>query len=245
MSTKSSSRPSGDHCWRDVIPEDVQRLYSHYRQDASIGPSPALVAIDLYELAYQGGPRPVAEVSKTFPSSCGEYAWAAIEPTRRLIAAARGAGLPVFYSTSDVRPDSGRKSLQTTKRRGLPRDPALFDIRPEFQPQPEDIVIRKWRASVFFGTLLTAHLIRAGVKSLILCGESTSGCLRASAVEAYSHGFDVNVVEECCFDRSLISHKVSLFDLHHKYANVLHAEDVIGQLDALKNQTGTQRGTSR
>jgi len=127
-----ADRDRSDHCWRDVIPEDVQNLYSHYRMDTSIGPCPALIAIDLYELAYQGGPRPVAEVSKEFPSSCGEYAWAAIEPTRRLIAAARSAGLPVFYSTSDVRPDSGRKSLATTKRRGMPQDPALFEIRPEF-----------------------------------------------------------------------------------------------------------------
>ena len=95
---------------------------------------------------------------------------------------------------------------------------------------------------MFFGTLLVAHLIRAGVKSLILCGESTSGCLRASAVEAYSHGFDVTVVEECCFDRSLISHKVSLFDLHHKYASVLHVDDVIGQLEALRKRT---QGASR
>ena len=93
--------PFEDHCWKDIIPEDVIELYSSYRRDVGVGPSPALVAIDLYELVYQGGAKPVAEVMKAYPNSCGEYAWAAIEPTRRLFAAARAAGLPVFYSTRD------------------------------------------------------------------------------------------------------------------------------------------------
>lgn len=218
------------HCWLDVIPADVQGLYAHYRQESEFGPAPAVIAIDLYELAYQGGARPVFEVAVDYPSSCGEYAWAAIEPTRRLFAAARDAGLPIFYSTSEMRPDSRPKAVRATKRRSIPFDPALYEIRPEFQPQPEDTVIRKSRASVFYGTPLAAHLTQLGVRSLIMFGESTSGCLRASAVDAYSHGFDVAVVEECCYDRSLISHKVNLFDLHHKYANVLHVDDVIAQL---------------
>ena len=80
-----------------------------------------------------------------------------------------------------------------------------------------DVVITKQRASVFFGTPLVAHLTQLGVQTLIICGESTSGCVRATAVDAYSHGFHVVLVEECCFDRSILSHKVNLFDMHHKY----------------------------
>jgi len=226
-----------EHCWLDVIPQDVQRLYAHYRQESEFGPAPAVIAIDLYELAYQGGARPVSEVAVDFPSSCGEYAWAAIEPTRNLFAAARAAGLSIFYSTSEMRPDSRPTAVRATKRRNIPFDPALYEIRPEFRPQPGDTVIRKSRASVFFGTPLAAHLTQLGVRSVIMFGESTSGCLRASAVDAYSHGFDVAVVEECCYDRSLISHKINLFDLHHKYANVLHVEDVIAQLQRFTSET--------
>ena len=229
------------HCWHDVIPEDVQKLYSHYRRESEFGPAPALIAIDLYELAYQGGAQPVSEVAQTFPSSCGEYAWAAIEPTRRLFAAARAAGLPVFYSTSDMRPDSGPKAVRATKRRDIPVDPALYEIRTEFQPQRGDTVIRKSRASAFYGTPLAAQLTQLGVRSIIIFGESTSGCLRASAVDAYSHGFDVAVAEECCFDRSLISHKVNLFDLHHKYANVLHVDEVVAQLRRLEQTKGVAK----
>jgi nicotinamidase-related amidase len=72
-----------------------------------------------------------------------------------------------------------------------------------------------------------------GVQSLVICGESTSDCVRASAVDAYSNGFHVVLVEECCFDRSVLSHKVNLFDLHHKYADVMHVGEVIAHLDAL------------
>ena len=109
----------------------------------------------------------------------------------------------------------------------------LFAIRPEFAPQPNDTVIRKARASAFYGTPLAAHLTSLGVRSVIMLGESTSGCLRASAVDAFSHGFQVTVVEECCFDRCLLTHKINLFDLHHKYADVMRADRVIAHLDSL------------
>lgn len=221
-----------NHCWRDVVPPDVLELYKHYERDTFVGPAPALIAIDLYELAYQGGPLPVHEVSKTYPSSCGEHAWAAIPPTQRLFAAAREAGLPIFYSTGETRPDARSRAVLATNRRGMSLDPALFEIRAEFKPQPSDVIIRKARASAFFGTPLVAHLVQLGIKSVIMIGESTSGCLRASAVDAYSNGFHVTLVEECCYDRSLLSHQINLFDLHHKYADVMHVDEVVAHLES-------------
>ena len=231
---RGPGEPFEDHCWKDVIPPDVIELYSNYRREVGVGPSPALVAIDLYELVYQGGAKPVAEVMKAYPNSCGEYAWAAIEPTKRLFAAARAAGLPVFYSTRDTRPQSRPKDVRATRRQGEPVDPALYAIRPEFRPKPQDVVITKLRASAFFGTPLAAHLTQLGAQSVIMCGESTSGCVRASAVDAYSHGFHVALAEECCFDRSPLSHKVNLFDMHHKYADVLHLDEVIRHLEGMR-----------
>lgn len=223
-----------DHCWKDIMPPDVIELYSNYRREVAVGPAPALIAIDLYELVYQGGAKPVPEIMKTYPNSCGEYAFAAIEPTKRLFAAARAARLPVFYSTGDTRPQSQPRSLRSTRRQGVRIDPAMYAIRPEFAPHPEDVVITKLRASAFFGTTLAAHLTQLGVRSVIVCGESTSGCVRASAVDAYSHGFHVTLVEECCFDRSPLSHKVNLFDMHHKYADVLHVDEVVAHLEGMK-----------
>jgi len=80
---------------------------------------------------------------------------------------------------------------------------------------------------------LLAHLTRLGVQSVIVIGESTSGCVRASAVDAFSSGYHVSLVEECCFDRFELSHKINLFDMHHKYADVLKIDQVVAELGAL------------
>jgi maleamate amidohydrolase len=223
-----------DHCWQDVITPDLLDVYAHYRRKVFVGPAPALLAIDLYEVVYKGGAKPPAQLAKDHPNSCGEYAHAAIEPTKRLLASARAAGLPVLYSTGDTRAESRPGFVAATKRKRSPVDPADYAIRPEFKPQPQDVVITKQRASVFFGTPLIAHLTQLGVQTLIVCGESTSGCVRATAVDAYSYGFHVVLVEECCFDRSLLSHKINLFDMHHKYADVMHLDEVVAHLAGLQ-----------
>src|SRR5262249_56204467 len=87
-----------DHCWKDIVTADVLQIYAAYHRDVFVGPRPALIAVDLYDVVYRGGPRPPAELARSHPSSCGEYAFAAIEPTKRLFAAARAAGPPTFYS---------------------------------------------------------------------------------------------------------------------------------------------------
>ena len=78
---------------------------------------------------------------------------------------------------------------------------------------------------------LLAHLTQLGIHTVIMCGETTSGCVRASAVDAYSAGYHVVLVEECCFDRVVLSHKVNLFDLHHKYVDVMHVDEVVASLE--------------
>jgi nicotinamidase-related amidase len=223
-----------DHCWKDVISPEVLDVYACYKRKTFVGPNAALLAIDLYEVVYRGGAQPPHKLAKTHPNSCGEYAHAAIEPTQRLFAAARAAGLPVFYSTGDTRTESRPNFVTATKRVRPAVDPADYVIRPEFKPQQGDVVITKQRASVFYGTPLMAHLTQLGIQTLIVCGESTSGCVRATAVDAYSNGFHVVLVEECCFDRSELSHKVNLFDMHHKYTDVMHLNEVIAHLDGRK-----------
>jgi len=219
-----------DHCWKDIVSPEILEIYSCYKRKTFIGPNPALLAIDLYEVVYRGGARPPHELAKTYPNACGHYAYEAIEPTKALFAAARAAGLPIFYSTGDTRDASKPNFVPATKRNRPPVDPSDYAIRPEFKPQAGDVVITKQRASVFYGTPLLAHLTQLGIQTLIVCGESTSGCVRASAVDAYSNGFHVVLVEECCFDRSELSHKVNLFDMHHKYADVMHLDQVVTHL---------------
>ena len=150
-------------------------------------------------------------------------------PTQALFAAARRAGLPIIYTTRHA--NSG--GVHSTNRNLGRETDDTYDIKAELAPAPGDLVIYKERASAFFGTPLIAHLQQKRINSLIICGESTSGCVRASTVDAYSYGFHNVVVEECSYDRSPLSHKINLFDLHHKYANVMHVEDVLTHLDGL------------
>ena len=106
-----------DHAWKDLVsPEDLQ-LYQHYRRETYVGKRPALLAIDLYNMAYAGGSRPVHEVAKEFPSACGEYAWDAIEPTKQLFALARARGFPVVYTTTEDRKEARPQAAPTTNRR--------------------------------------------------------------------------------------------------------------------------------
>jgi len=219
-----------DHCWKTIIPSEVLEIYRPYQRDTYIGSRPALLVIDLYNLAYEGGAKPVLELQNEFPSSCGEYAWQAIEPTKQLFAAVRQQGIPVIYLTSDTRARARGPKVSATNRKTRKMSDDAFEIFHEFAPQPEDLIVYKTRASAFHGTPITAYLTMLGVDSLIVVGESTSGCVRASVVDAYSHGYHTVVVEECCFDRSYISHQVSLFDLHHKYADVMHIDEALEHL---------------
>ena len=222
-----------DHCWKDVVDAETLQIYRDlWTRDTYVGERPAMIVVDLYNSAYEGGPLPVGEANKLSPGSCGKYAWDAIEPTKRLFAAVRAAGIPIVHLTRAVRP--GVDQVQSTARPIQSRNTAPFAIREDFAPLPGELVIHKELASGFFGTPLGPYLRKMKVDSLIICGQSTSGCVRATSWEGYSHGFHVTLVEECCFDRSLISHKINLFDLHHKYADVMHLEDVLSAIEARK-----------
>jgi maleamate amidohydrolase len=215
-----------DHCWKDVVTPEILETYTPYHRQTYIGQRPALLAIDLYNLVYEGGPKYPHELVKDYRSSCGIYAYNAIAPTQELFALARSLKIPLFYTTSETRKEVNPDKVSATNRNQVKVNEDAFKIREEFKPEAGDVVIYKERASGFFGTPLVAHLTQNGIDSLIVCGESTSGCVRASCVDAYSLGYHVSIVEECVFDRSILSHKVNLFDLHHKYADVMTLDEV-------------------
>jgi nicotinamidase-related amidase len=227
------ARDFEDHCWKDVVSPEALAIYQAYERDIFVGRSPALLAIDLYNLAYDGGARPVHELQKDHPSSCGEFAHAAIAPTQRLFKAARAAGIPIIYTTQETRAEAFPTRVVATRRVKNRTDERSWQIKAEFAPEPGDLMIYKQRASAFYGTPLVAHLQMMGVQSLIVCGESTSGCVRASAVDGYSNGFHVTLAEECCYDRHLLSHKINLFDMHHKYCDVMHTDEIVAHLNGL------------
>lgn len=224
----ASKKDFENHLWKDLYSDDVLSLYSYYARDTKVGPNPALLLIDFYNECFRGGPLQPQELMPEFPSSCGVYAHRTIEPTKRLIAAARAADIPIFYSTGDDLPNSKpvQKAAGVTKRRHVNRQDDDYAIYPDLAPAPEDVVIRKHRASCFYGTPLLLELANLGIRSLIVGGGTASGCLRAGVVDAQSAGFHVSVVEECVFDRADIPLKSNLFDLGHKYVDVMHLDEV-------------------
>jgi nicotinamidase-related amidase len=102
----------------------------------------------------------------------------------------------------------------------------MFDIVEELAPIEGEAFLRKASPSPFYGTPLLGHLSELGVDTLIMAGESTSGCVRASVVNACASRLKVVVAEECVFDRHEATHAMNLFDMHHKYADVLPLNEV-------------------
>jgi nicotinamidase-related amidase len=219
-----------NHCWKDVYDEETLRASAKYARETKIDDSPALLLVDLYNFVYDGGNRPLREIQDDYPGTCGEFAWAAIEPTKKLIAAARAADIPIIYLTRRVVTAIASTTRGFPKARGTMK-PDAYDIWKDFTPQPGDTLIYKERASGFYGTPLVAYLNKMRIHSLIICGESTSGCLRNTVQDAYMNSYHVSVAEECCYDRNQLSHKASLFDMHHKYADVMHTDDIVHQLN--------------
>jgi nicotinamidase-related amidase len=158
---------------------------------------------------------------------------------QRLLPAARSKGLPIIYTRGDSRPDLQKLGAPPLKKASAPRPPSTRNLRDgndivdEIAPEPGDIVIGKAKPSAFFGTPLLSYLVALRVDSLFITGGSTSGCVRASVVDAFSNNYPVTMVADACFDRYEASHAITLFDLGAKYAEVASGADAIARIAAL------------
>jgi maleamate amidohydrolase len=203
------------------------------------GKRPALLIIDTnYEFC---GPRsePLLDVIKTWSTACGEEAWRAVAVMRKLIDGCREKGLPVFYSTNTRRPDGfdagSWKWKSSNERKGRKRMPRADDIVDEIAPQPQDVVIQKTKPSPFFGTPLLSFIIDLKVDSLIVCGGTTSGCVRAGVIDAFSQNIRCAVVADGCFDRLQASHAINLVDMQAKYADVVTSDEALAFMATLES----------
>jgi maleamate amidohydrolase len=158
---------------------------------------------------------------------------AALASNVRLAAAARKAGVPVIFTRVVYQPGGADGGLFYRKVPSL----AVFDegsplgaFPRELQPAPGDTVVTKQYASAFFGTSLASTLQSQGVDTLLITGYSTSGCVRATALDALQHGFVPWVVREACGDRHAAPHEANLFDLQAKYAEVVGEDEAIALL---------------
>lgn len=198
-----------------------------------LGNSPTALVIDDYYAALGVPRQPVEEAVRTWPAACGETGWKAIDRTVELLAAARRHRVPIVYATGFPQAPNPWNRKPATANRVRATTPEPNQIVAEVAPQPGDIVLEKATPSVFAGTPLNTILRARGCDTLVVCGESTSGCVRSTVVDACVLGYAVAVVQECCFDRFEASHWINLFDLDQKYSDVMSLAEVVGYLDAL------------
>ncbi len=221
--------------WDDVIPESDKEIYywSGYRgTSATYGKKLALVIIDVTYDFVGDKPEPILKSQQRYPLSCGEKGWEAVRQIASLLSLAREKKLPIVYSLAEksIPVEWTRRNFRMEDIR---KNKGGNEIVKEIAPKEGDIVIRKLGPSIFLSTPLINVLTPLKVDTLLVCGGVTSGCVRASVVDAASYGFNVNVVEECTFDRGEVSHKVNLFDMNSKYASVVSAAEVKKYLDKL------------
>ncbi|MFN3348040.1 isochorismatase family protein [Pseudorhodoplanes sp.] len=160
----------------------------------------------------------------------------AIERTKALLAAARQAGIPVVFTRIVYADDGSDASVFTRKMPGLL---ALTETAPAAQivdalaPLAGEYIIRKTQPSAFFGTGLVGWLTQKRVDTVLLTGCTTSGCVRASAIDSMSHNFRTIVVTDCVGDRAIAPHNANLFDMGQKYADLMTGDEVAARLQSM------------
>lgn len=199
------------------------------------GDRPAVLLVDLYRGAFGDEPEPLLDATRTWPGSCGLAGWQALPHIQRLLAEARELGIPVVHITGlegmpgwrDANPRGGQatEDMATTARQRR-----RYDIVDELAPIEGEVALRKSAPSAFWGTPLVGLLTGLRVDTVVVAGESTSGCVRATVVDAKSNRFKVIVPEECVFDRHEAPHAINLFDMDQKYADVVPLDEAIDYL---------------
>lgn len=206
-----------------------------YGSRAGLGERPAVLVIDPVR-AFCGYPgEDHLESVRRFRQSCGPYAWQAIPHIQRLLAAGRARGFPVIYTRAALLPPElrGTRARKNSRVGREPSDVAAegHEYPLEIAPQPGELIIEKTKPSVFFGTPLLSHLQMYGVDHLLVAGTTTSGCVRASVYDAFSLNFSITIPYECVFDRFITSHRVNLFDMNSKFADVVSLDELLAQLN--------------
>jgi nicotinamidase-related amidase len=231
-----------DPIWNRFLTERDKAVFatSGYGARQGFGKRPALVIIDMNWAFCGDKPEPILESIKRWRNACGEDAWVALPYIKRLIDKAHEKGLPVIYTTGARRDDNWDSGSWAWKngRTGEDIEPPSTNLDPNeiaspIAPSPQDIVIYKQKPSGFFGTNMASYLTLLGCDSVIVTGTTTSGCVRATVLDAFSLNYRITLAEEGCFDRSQASHAINLCDMNAKYADVVKTDEVLAFFDSL------------
>ena len=205
----------------DGLAEDYRQ--AGFSNRLGFGEHPALVVVDFCQ-AYLNPDSPLYAGVEDARESC-----------IRLLAAARSAQIPVLHTRVEFQPGGADGGIFFRKVAALEcfvRGNPLGEYGEGLEPADNEVVVVKQYASGFFGTSLASTLTSLGVDTLIITGVSTSGCVRATALDACQHGFVPIVVRDACGDRDQRVHEANLFDLDAKYADVVSEQEVLDKLSS-------------
>ena len=211
--------------------DDTGRIYERARLGQSITPGsrPAVLVVDF---------------SRGFTdpeSTMGSDLTGEVEATKRLLDVARAKEIPVVFTTIGFESNLKDGSLWLQKAPGLAElqvGGKWVEIDPRLERGEDEVVILKKGASAFFGTNLPSVLVSQGVDTIVLCGATTSGCIRATAVDLLQYGYPTLVPRECVGDRAPSPHEANLIDIQAKYADVVPIEDAISYLEGVGGKVG-------
>jgi nicotinamidase-related amidase len=213
------------------VSDDTGRIYERARLGQSITPGsrPAVLVVDF---------------SRGFTdpeSTMGSDLTGEVEATKRLLDVARAKGIPAVFTTIGFESNLKDGSLWLQKAPGLAElqvGGKWVEIDPRLERGEDEVVILKKGASAFFGTNLPSVLVSQGVDTIVLCGATTSGCIRATAVDLLQYGYPTLVPRECVGDRAPSPHEANLIDIQAKYADVVPIEDAISYLEGVGGKVG-------
>ena len=211
--------------------DDTGRIYERARLGQSVTPGshPAVLVVDFS--------RGFTDPECTMGSDLTRE----VEATRRVLSAAREKGIPVVFTTIGFESNLKDGSLWLQKAPGLAElqiGGKWVEIDPRLERREDEVVILKKGASAFFGTNLPSVLVSQNVDTIVLCGATTSGCIRATAVDLLQYGYPTLVARECVGDRARGPHEANLVDIQAKYADVVPVEETLSYLEGVAGRVG-------
>jgi maleamate amidohydrolase len=212
--------------------DDTREVYERARlgQSVMLGSRPAVLVVDFS----RGFTDPASTMGSDLTSE--------VEATTRLLDVARAKGIPVVFTTIGFESNLKDGSLWLQKAPGLAElqiGGKWVEIDPRLQRGEDEVVILKKGASAFFGTNLPSVLVSQNVDTIVLCGATTSGCIRATAVDLLQYGYPTLVPRECVGDRAQAPHEANLVDIQAKYADVVPVEDALSYLENVGEKVET------
>jgi maleamate amidohydrolase len=220
--------------WIEFLPEAERRHLAQprFQGETRLRPNAALIVVDV-TMGFCGSEGlSMEEAVKEFSTACGPMSWETMPRIAELIGLFRAQKKPIVYTRADIEGNLFAGGATKTPSRGRPK-PGYNDFPAAIAPRDDDWVLHKTKASGFFQTPLAAALARLQTDTVVICGVSTSGCVRATAVDSHSNGYATVVVDDCCFDRSYFAHCANLYDLQAKYANVVSLAEIKPQMQVL------------